>query len=390
VKNSYDAVIVGARCAGAATAMLLARSGLSVLAVERAAYGADTLSTHALARAGVLQLSRWGLLAELERAETPAVRETRFAYADRSVVIPIVARDGVNALYAPRRTLLDRLLVDGARAAGAQIVHRTRLVALLRSRSGRVRGAIVEDARGKRREIAASIVVGADGIGSSVARRVGATTYHTGRHAAAHVYGYFRGLVPEGYRFFYQPGLAVSLFPTNGKLCCVCVSLTPAALRRGLASDLDASYRQWLARGAPSVARALGSATAEGGLQVFSGRRGYFRQSAGPGWALVGDAGYFRDPITAHGMTDALRDAELCARAIANGTERALAEYQATRDGLSEEFFRATDAVASFEWDLPALERLHVALARATRRENETLVGLPALERARLGCQLSA
>src|SRR5262249_25330521 len=127
LNSSYDAVVVGARCAGAATAMLLARAGLAVLVVEQGTRGADTLSTLALMRAGVVQLSRWGLLDAIKTAGTPRITKTAFHYGDRSVEVPIKPRDGVDALYAPRRTLLDPLLADGARAAGADLAYRVRL-----------------------------------------------------------------------------------------------------------------------------------------------------------------------------------------------------------------------------------------------------------------------
>ena len=118
----YDAVVVGARCAGAATAMLLARHGLSVLLVDRDRHGADTLSTLALMRAGVLQLHRWGLLDRVRAAGTPPISSTSFIYGDETITVPIKPRDGVDALYAPRRTLLDALLADAASDAGADVV----------------------------------------------------------------------------------------------------------------------------------------------------------------------------------------------------------------------------------------------------------------------------
>src|SRR5262245_23530275 len=111
-KSRYDAVIVGARCAGAATAMLLARAGMDVLLVEQGLRGTDTLSTHALMRAGVLQLFRWGLLDAIKAAGTPPIETTTFHYGDEALDIRIKPRDGVDALYAPRRTVLDPLLAD--------------------------------------------------------------------------------------------------------------------------------------------------------------------------------------------------------------------------------------------------------------------------------------
>src|SRR5262245_11772013 len=165
VRSSYDAVVVGARCAGAATARLLARAGLTVLLVEQGLPGADTLSTLALMRAGVLQLSRWGLLDAIEAAETPRIETTTFHYGNDAVEIPIKPRDGVDALYAPRRTLLDPLLADAAQASGAEVAYRVRLKDLRRNMNGRVTGVVVEGG-GVARTIGATIVIGADGVNS--------------------------------------------------------------------------------------------------------------------------------------------------------------------------------------------------------------------------------
>src|SRR5438067_2970809 len=121
----YDAIIVGARCAGAATAMLLAKAGLRVLAVDRQAYGSDTLSTHALMRPAVMQLSRWGLLEPLIQAGTPVIGATTFHYGEREVAVAIRPEPGIPGLVAPRRTVLDRILVDAARDVGATVLHDT-------------------------------------------------------------------------------------------------------------------------------------------------------------------------------------------------------------------------------------------------------------------------
>ena len=151
VEAGYDVVVVGARAAGAATAMLLARRGLRVLAVDRGAYGTDTLSTHALMRAGVFQLAAWGLLERIEAADTPRVRRTVFHYEDEVIDIPIKPRDGVPGLFAPRRTVLDRVLVDAAVEAGADVRHRVRL-ADLAPRPRRACGGCRPAGRGRRRK----------------------------------------------------------------------------------------------------------------------------------------------------------------------------------------------------------------------------------------------
>src|SRR3954454_8339602 len=151
--NDYDVAIVGGRVAGASTAMLLARAGLRVVVVERSQRGSDTVSTHALMRAGVLQLSRWGVLRDLVRAGTPAIRSTAFHYGDGvSTHVSLRSSPGVDALYAPRRHLLDRLVVEAAAASGADVLHETPVVGLLRGDDGRVLGVRIPSASG--REIA--------------------------------------------------------------------------------------------------------------------------------------------------------------------------------------------------------------------------------------------
>ena len=183
--SSHDVVIVGARPAGAATAMLLARQGLDVLVVDRAEYGRDTVSTHALMRAGVLQLHRWGLLDAIIDAGTPPVRRTSFHYEDGSLAMSLKPAAGVDALYAPRRTLLDRLLVDAARGAGASIRFGTTVKAVLRDGNGRVTGVSGRDNGGREFVARARLTIGADGLNSFVARQVVAPFERVGRNASA-------------------------------------------------------------------------------------------------------------------------------------------------------------------------------------------------------------
>jgi menaquinone-9 beta-reductase len=177
-RSRYDAIVVGARCPGAATAMLMARRGLRVLVIDRGRYGADTMSTHALMRGGVTQLHRWGLLPRIVASGTPAVRRTTFHYGDDVLEVDVPPRHGVEALYAPRRTLLDSTLVDAARREGAEVRHDCTLTGLVRNPDGRVGGAVIFGADGKSEVVATDLVIGADGIGSAVARLVGAQVHN--------------------------------------------------------------------------------------------------------------------------------------------------------------------------------------------------------------------
>jgi flavin-dependent dehydrogenase len=372
----YDAVVVGARAAGAATAMLLARRGLRVLAVDRGAYGADTLSTHALMRAGVLQLVRWGLLDRIEAAGTPPVRRTVFHYVDEVVDVPIKPRDGVPALFAPRRTVLDRVLVDAAALSGATLRHRVRVVELLRGSGGRVEGVRLVNEDGGARNVRAGIVIGADGLRGVVAALAGAPVTRRGRHATANVYGYWSDLEVEGYHWYWGTGAAAGAIPTNGEQVLLFASVAPSRFAREFRGDVPGAYRRALAEVAPDLAERLPGARLLSALHGSPGDKGYLRRPWGPGWALVGDAGYFKDPLTAHGISDALRDAELLARAVARGGDAALADYEAARDELSRELFEATEAIASLEWDNARLKGLHRDLSDAMKREVAALVGL--------------
>ncbi len=367
----YDVVIAGARCAGASTAMLLARQGLRVLVVDPARRGSDTLSTHALMRGAVLQLHRWGLLDAVRSSGAPAIRTTTFHYGDEAIEIPIKEQDGVGALYAPRRTVLDPVLVDAALAAGAEVVHGQSVVDLVRDDEGRVRGARIAGMDRSETVVEADLVVGADGIRSRVARILGVEFDVTQPHASAAIYGYWEGIGLDGYHWFYNLGASVGSIPTNEGETCVFASIPGSRFEAGRQNGLEALYRDALDTVSPDLASRVAGSDGPGKLRAFAGRPGFLRHAAGPGWALVGDAGYFRDPITAHGITDALRDAEFLARAVAEDGDRTLADYQAVRDEMVSGLLEVTDSIASFEWDLDEAKEHHLRLSREMKAQVE-------------------
>jgi menaquinone-9 beta-reductase len=357
--------------------MLLARAGLKVLVLDRGREGTDTLSTHALMRGGVLQLHHWGILDALRAHSTPFVRSTSFHYGDEVLAIPLKPRDGIEGLCAPRRYLLDRLLVDAARTSGAEILFGVVVTDVVRSDAGRIVGVVaksIDDAGTV--EVSAGLVIGADGMRSAMAKHVGAEAYRTARHTTAVVFGYFAGLDLDGYHWYYRPGVSVGAIPTNGGTC-IFTAFPPARFSE-LSADLAAGHLQVLRECNAELAEHVARAERTEPLRGFAGLHGYVRQSWGPGWALVGDAAYFKDPLTAHGMTDALIDAEHLAHAVAAGTDRALEDYQRARDERALTFFEATDAIASFEWDLPALQVLHRTLSEEMKREAAEVLALHA------------
>ena len=378
----HDVVVVGGRVAGAATALLLARAGVRVILVDRERYGSDTLSTHGLMRAGVLQLSRWGVLQDVAATGTPPIRQVIFHYSDgEQTVVAIRPSAGVDALYAPRRYLFDRLLVDAAAAAGAEVLHEASVTALLRDATDRVVGVQIRSRDGHSTDLYATLTVGADGIRSTVAQQVGARVSRQGSSAGGVLYRYFDDLPAEGYEWSYGDHAATGFIPTNDGTC-VFVGTTPARIHSLRRNGAEHAFAALVASAGPALVDRIADATPASRMHGWSGAVGYLRHCWGPGWALVGDAGYFKDPITTHGMTDALRDAELLADAVQatlSGSAEAtvLAEYEYTRDRLSDEMFDVTEAVAAYDWELDRVRHLLREVSSAMGDEVDHLQSLP-------------
>jgi flavin-dependent dehydrogenase len=377
--DRFDAIVVGGRVAGASTAMLLARRGLRVVVVDRAAVGSDTLSTHAMLRPGVVQLHRWGLLDRVAASGAPPVRRTVINYGDEPVAVNIKPRSGVDAFYAPRRTVLDAILADAARAAGAELRFGVTVTGLLRDATGRVSGVEGRDASGNPMRLEAPITIGADGTRSLVARGVQAPAYWQGRNSGAVVYAYFAGVDVDGYEWAYRPGMASALIPTNDGEVNVSAIVPAARFVDEIRPDIEAGFWNVLRKANPGVADRVARTERTTRFRSFPGLAGYHRQAWGPGWALVGDAGAFLDPIGAHGMSSALRDAELLARAVTDihggmaPEHEALAAYQQARDELARHIFETTDAVAAYDWDLDTLRDLLMQMSAEMTRESEAL-----------------
>jgi flavin-dependent dehydrogenase len=374
--NSFDVVVVGGRVAGASTAMLLAKAGLQVALVDRGRRGSDTLSTHALMRPAVMQLSRWGVLADVVAAGTPPIRRTVFHYPDgEDVDVSIKPRNGVDALYAPRRHLLDRLLVEAAEDAGVHVVHETTVTALRRDASGRVSGVSARGPGGLRVELPADLTIGADGIRSVVAEQAGAKVVWQGRTASAVLYRYVEDGPADAYEWAYGAGAGAGVIPTNDGASCLFVSTTPDRMRGLRRAGTEEAVATLLATAGPALVERVREARPVSPVRGWSGVAGFARQSWGPGWALVGDAGFFKDPITSHGITDALRDADLLAEQVIAARrgdvpeEGALARYQTTRERLSRRLFDVTEGVAAYDWDADRIRTLLHGFSDAMRDE---------------------
>jgi 2-polyprenyl-6-methoxyphenol hydroxylase-like FAD-dependent oxidoreductase len=388
--SRHSVVIVGARAAGAATALLLARAGHDVLLVDKATLPSDTTSTHGLARGAVVQLRRWGLLDEVVASGAPPVRSVTFhRYDDDSapVRLPVADKAGVDALLAPRRHVLDEILLRAAVEAGATVWDRTIVRRLVHDTTGRVVGVDAIDADARRHRILADLVVGADGVRSRVAGLVDAPVLQEHAPSGACLYAYVGDVPWEGYEFHLGAGVFAGVFPTHeGQASVWMVRPTPLArpLLRSGSARLDV-WRRTLVDLVPGLGHRVAAGSVDGPLRGAVGLRSYVRRAVGPGWALVGDAGYHRDPITGHGMTDAFRDAELLATAADDALREPrarqlplLEDYQSRRDAALAPTLRLTAAMSAFPAPSRFVELQH-ELSAVLEQEARELAALPRL-----------
>jgi flavin-dependent dehydrogenase len=306
-------------------------------------------------------------------AGTPEIRSTTFHYGGEPLRIAMKSEHGVAHLCAPRRTVLDRILVDAARAAGAEVRHGVVLSDLAFDSNGRVAGARLKDPIGADDHVRCDMLIGADGRDSKVAKLVNAETYVHSATWSGCVYGYYEDLDREGFHWHFARDVAASVIPTNQAQHCVVASVPGAAFSPTFRGNVEGGFFRVLAANSPDLAADVRGARLVGRLRGFAGVVGHLRRAHGPGWALVGDAGYFKDPLTAHGITDALRDAELLVRALLDGK---LDAYQQRRDALSRPLFDVTDAITSFRWDLEEIKTLHTRLSASMKAETDFIARL--------------
>jgi 2-polyprenyl-6-methoxyphenol hydroxylase-like FAD-dependent oxidoreductase len=360
----YDAIVVGARCAGSPTAMLLARKGYDVLLVDRAAFPSDTVSTHLLHPPGIAALRRWGLLDRLLATGCPPIH-TYVTELGPLTISGSPAIDAAPVAYAPRRTVLDRLLLDAAAQAGVEVRERFTVEELMLHEHC-VIGVRGRDRDGQSITERARVVVGADGLRSLVAQTVRPYQYHEKPPLLAAYYSYWSGLPMDGrFETYLRPGRGVAAWPTNDDLTLV-ITGWPYAEFDANKKDIEGNYLKTIGL-MPAFAERIDTARRE---ERFAGMPvpNYFRKPYGPGWALVGDAGYNKDFITAQGIQDAFRDAELCATALdeafsgVRSFDAAMSEYQSTRDARSLAMYGLTCEFATLEPPPPELQRLLEAI----------------------------
>ncbi|MFH8342786.1 NAD(P)/FAD-dependent oxidoreductase [Streptomyces sp. AM6-12] len=335
----YDVIVIGARCAGSPTAMLFAQAGYRVLLLEKARFPQDTLSSHYIHQEGVALLNRWGLLDELRDAgcrpithqsyEGPGVRIDGFS-------LPI---DGLRTTYAPRRYVLDPILAAGAVAAGVEFRESCAVNDLV-FEGDRVVGVRYTTPGGAAATDRARLVVGADGMRSLVARKVGAPNVIEHPRLTCTYYSYWAG-VPANFELYERPGRWVGVIPTNDDLTLL-MTYFPQDDYNAVRKGVEPFYLETFRTTAPELYERMRSGERVEQLYGTGHQENFFRKAYGPGWALVGDAVNHKDSITARGITEAFVQAQTLTGYIGENLhddaalEAALSAYE---DNLGDDAF---------------------------------------------------
>jgi 2-polyprenyl-6-methoxyphenol hydroxylase-like FAD-dependent oxidoreductase len=372
----YDAIVFGARAAGSPAAMLLARKGHRVLLADRSSFPSDTLSTHYVHQPGIARLKRWGLLERLVETGCPPVGEMTFDVGPFALHAAPPTSGAVAEGYCPRRTVLDALLLEAAAQAGAEVRTGFSIDELVFDD-----GAIVGVRSGNTVE-RARVVIGADGRNSSVARAVQAPEYETRSGRTCAFYSYWAGAQTAGAELYPRDGRMIITGPTNDALQIV-VAFWPREEFKAVRADVEKSFLEVVAL-APPLAERLAAGDHADRFYGIADLPFYYRKPFGRGWALVGDAGYHKDPITAQGITDAFRDSELLADALDAGftgarpLEEGLADYERIRNEETRGLYELTYELASLAPPPPEQQALFGALRENTEEAGASSESSPA------------
>jgi 2-polyprenyl-6-methoxyphenol hydroxylase-like FAD-dependent oxidoreductase len=366
-EGSYDAIVVGARCAGSPTAMLLARKGYRVLLLDKATFPSDTMSTHLVHPPGVAALESWGLLERLEATGCPPIETYSFDFGPLTISGSPRPIDGVARAYCPRRTVLDQLLVEAAGKAGVEI-REGFVVDEILAADGTVTGVRGHTKGGAAATERARVVIGADGRHSLVAKTVRPEQYDERPARVAMYYAYWSDLPVDGFdttiRAENRRGWAAAT--THDDLTALPFGW-PVEEFRTNRKDIEGNFFAAMDL-APEFAERVRAAKRESRFIGSADLPGYFRKPFGPGWALLGDAGYHKNPITAMGINDAFRDAELVAGALdgffsgRRTYEEGMSAYQETRDREALPVYEFTDEFAQLQPPPPEMQQLLEAM----------------------------
>jgi flavin-dependent dehydrogenase len=359
--------------------MLLARKGYQVLLVDRASFPSDIMSTHVVKSPGGAKLKSWGLLDKvLDAARCPPIPRITLDLGAFSLTGSAPPADGVEVDYSPRRTQLDKVLVDAAADAGVELREGFAVEEIITD-GGRVSGIRGRSRGGTTGLEHARIVIGADGHHSILARSVEAPTYNERPALACYYYTYWSGVPMKGAEMCPRDGRVVIAFPTNDDTVCILVGWRNREFQE-YRSNIEDNYLRTLDLVPGLAERVRAGGRREERFVGTADLPNFFRKPYGAGWALVGDAGLHKDPITAQGITDAFRDAELLAEAIDAGfsgtlpLDEALAGYERERNEAATPIYELTCQLAALEPLPPEMAQLFFAL-QGNQAQTDRLIG---------------
>ena len=362
----YDAIVVGARCAGASTAMLLGRLGHKVLLVDKTAVGTDIPHGHFIHRLGPQRLAKWGVLDDVVATGCPLVTDVTMSLGGVPLHGKDLRVDGIPFGIAPRRSALDKVLVDHAVAAGVEL-HDQFLVEDFLREGDQITGIRGRDlVNGERVELLAQIVIGADGRNSKLAQAVNAPIYEAAPSVSCYYFSYWSGVPMEELQLHVGADFVIFAFPTNDNLLALFVAW-PIERFAEVRRDIETAFMAVIEQ-VPALAAQVGAGERAEKFYGTADLPNFFRKPYGPGWVLVGDAGHHKDPFMALGIADALRDAELVAQAVHEGLvgkrpfAEALAEFEQKRNETSLPLYQENLARATFTPPPPEQRRIRQAL----------------------------
>lgn len=363
----HDAVIVGARCAGSAIAMLLARRGYRVLLIDRQTFPSDmTMSTHFIHQRGVACLSRWGLRDQILATGSRPVSRFKIDMGPFTLSGSAPPVDEETSGFAPRRLLLDEILVRAAVSSGAELREGCRVETLL-TEDGRVAGVKGVTPSGSAFSEKARIVVGADGPTSRVAAEVQASEYNSKPALQGTAWIYWNDVPLEAIELHLREYEAIYAFPSSDRSTLIGANWSIDRFRTAR-REIETSYFDLLRRAAPELAERVMHAKRADEKMYLGSTRNFFRKASGPGWVLLGDAHYKKDPCTAQGITDAFCDAEVLAEVIDHALRgegdlaHALDEYERGRVAWAMPFYELTCQMATFAPPAPEMLAIYTAL----------------------------
>lgn len=361
----YDAIIIGARCAGSPAAMLLARKGYKVLLLDKSSFPSDTISTHIIWPTGTSYLREWGLLDKVVATGVPKHKKVTLDFGDITLSGEPPSFNGQDWWITPRRTVLDKILVDAAIEAGVEFRDNCSFEKLI-IENGMVTGVSYHKKNGESGIEKARIVIGADGKNSEVARQVSAPVYNEVPSMTCWYYSYWSNFLDAEIVLASRSDCAFGIIPTNDGLTILGVVVKPGQFKE-FRKDVEGNYQRAFQL-VPEIAGKLVKARREAPIFAMADLPNFFRKPFGPGWALVGDAGYHRDPVTGQGISNAFESADLLATALDKAFsgkvdfETVLLNYQQARDEMVMPMYGLTCDFARLEPPPQEMQELIIAM----------------------------